>query len=79
MIADVFQVPVQVPDGSESGALGAAICGSLAAGCYPDYPAACRAMVRFSRQFEPNCELATFYAAKYKRYRRLAAALDDFW
>jgi L-xylulokinase len=79
MIADVFQVPVQVPDGSESGALGAAICGSLAAGCYADYPAACRAMVRFSRRFEPNRELAAFYAAKYERYRRLAAALDDFW
>ena len=79
MIADVFQVPVQVPDGSEFGALGAAICGSVAAGCYADYQSACEAMVRFSRRFEPNRQLASYYAEKYDRYRRLAATLDVFW
>lgn len=79
MIADVFQVPVQVPDGSEFGALGAAICASVAAGCHADYPSACRAMVRFSRRFEPNRDLASYYAAKYDRYQRLAATLNDFW
>jgi L-xylulokinase len=75
----VFQVPVQVPDGSEFGALGAAICGSVAAGCYADYRSACEAMVRFSRRFEPNRKLASYYAEKYDRYRRLAATLDVFW
>ena len=29
MLADVFQVPVEVPEGSELGALGAAICASV--------------------------------------------------
>jgi L-xylulokinase len=79
MIADAFQVPVQVPDGSEFGALGAAICASVAAGCHADYPSACQAMVRFSRRFQPRCELASYYAAKFERYQRLAAALDNFW
>ena len=37
MIADVFQLPVEVPEGSELGALGTAICGSVAAGCHQDY------------------------------------------
>ena len=79
MIADTFQVPVQVPDGSELGALGAAICAAVAVGCYADYPSACEAMVRVSRNFEPNAQLESYYAAKYARYCRLVAALNDFW
>jgi L-xylulokinase len=79
MIADTFQVPVQVPDGSELGALGAAICAAVAVGAHADYPSACQAMVRCSRRFEPNVQLESFYAAKYARYCRLVATLNDFW
>jgi L-xylulokinase len=79
MIADVFQLPVEVPEGSELGALGAAICGSVAIGCYPDYRSACQAMVRFPRIFSPHPELAATYATKYSRYQQFLEAMEGFW
>jgi hypothetical protein len=78
-VADVFQVPVDIPDGTQLGALGAAICAAVAAGCYPHYQAACAAMVRFARSFTPNRELADLYQAKYARYRKLLEVLHPVW
>ncbi|MEI8080045.1 MAG: FGGY-family carbohydrate kinase, partial [bacterium] len=44
MFADCFQIPIEIPAGSELGALGAAIAAAVAIGHYPDYPAAVDAM-----------------------------------
>ena len=41
MFADVFNVPVQVPEAEELGALGAAMIAAVGHGIYPDLPAAC--------------------------------------
>jgi L-xylulokinase len=79
MAADIFQRPVEVPDGKELGALGAAMCAAVAVGLYADYPAACAAMTRCSRFFLPNPDLAKTYAAKYARFTRLLGALDPAW
>jgi L-xylulokinase len=79
MVADAFQVPVEVPEGSELGAKGAAICASLAAGFHPDYETACAEMVRFSRHFVPNPELAKLYQAKYTRYEKFLQAMEPTW
>jgi len=79
MVADIFQVPVDVPEGSELGALGAAICAAVAAGCYDSYQAACDAMVTFSRSYDPNTDLAETYKTKYARYKRAQEALAPAW
>lgn len=79
MVADVFQTPVDVPEGSELGAFGAAICAAVAAGIYPTYEAACASMVRFTRSFEPNPAMAAVYEAKFTRYKRLLETLYDAW
>ena len=79
MISDAFGVPVDIPDGTELGALGAAICAAVAAGCYESYQAACDAMVNFSRSFQPDPALKDVYAAKYDRYRKVVSALDGIW
>jgi len=79
MVADVLQVPVEVPEGTELGALGAAICAGVAVGCHADYPAACEAMVRLSRWFVPNPGLAKVYQAKYIRYQRFLEAMEPAW
>jgi L-xylulokinase len=78
-LADLFQVPVEVPEGSELGALGAAICAAVAAGCHESYQVACEAMVQISRRFQPAEELALVYREKYARYKRLLEALDPAW
>jgi len=79
IIADVFQCPVEIPDGSELGALGAAICAGVACGEFDSYQGAIDAMVSFSRVQEPNADLADLYAAKYARYKKVIDALDGVW
>jgi L-xylulokinase len=75
----VFQTPVDVPAGTELGALGAAIAAAVAAGCYPDYRAAVAAMVRVDRRQTPDPARAAIYERKYKRYKNLLDALAPLW
>jgi L-xylulokinase len=79
MAADVFQCPVEVPDGVELGALGAAMCAAVATGIYADYRSACAAMTRCSRRFEPRKEHSDIYAAKFARFLRLLETLEPAW
>ena len=79
MFADILQVPVEVPAGSELGTLGAAIGAAVAAGCYPSYEAACEAMVRIARTCEPNRRLAGLYQTKYDRYNKVLDAMAPMW
>ncbi len=75
MFADCFQIPVEIPAGTELGALGAAIAAAVAAGVYPDYPAAVKAMTRIARRHDPDPAKAAVYRQKYARYRAAAKAL----
>ncbi len=79
MFADILQLPVEVPAGSELGALGAAIGAAVAVGLYESYPAACEAMVRIERCREPDPGVAEVYGRKYARYRRLLEVLAPVW
>ena len=79
IFADVFQVPVQVPDGTELGALGAAILAAVASGCYGSFDEAVGAMVHFSRTQEPDPAKKDLYDAKYDRHNKVIEALDGVW
>lgn len=79
IFADVLQTPVQLPDGTELGALGAAIAAAVAVGVYPGYREAVEAMVRFARIQEPDRSRKGLYETKYARYQKAIAALDPFW
>ena len=79
MFSDIFQIPVEIPAGTELGCFGAAICGAVAAGLYPSYEAACEKMVEIDRRYEPNRELAEVYDRKYARYKTLLNALAPLW
>jgi L-xylulokinase len=75
MFADCFQIPIEIPAGSELGALGAAIAAAVAVGHYPDYPAAVRAMTRIAQRCEPDPALGGIYQQKFSRYLATATAL----
>jgi L-xylulokinase len=79
LFADAFQIPVEVPAGTELGALGAAIAAAVACGAHPGYAEAAAAMTRVARRHDPDPALADAYAGKYARYRACLAALDPFW
>lgn len=79
IFADAFGLPVEIPAGTELGALGAAICAGVAVGCHADYAEACRAMVKISRTQRPNPANFDAYTAKYDRYQDVLAALGPVW
>ncbi len=79
MFADIFQVPVEVPDGSELGALGAAVAAAVACGLYPSYEAAVAHMTRVARRHEPDPARRTVYAARYAKYLKAVEALEGFF
>ena len=79
MFADCFQIPVEIPAGTELGALGAAIAAAVASGCYADYPQAVAAMTRVARRQEPDPAMKDLYAAKYARYLEVIQALENVW
>jgi L-xylulokinase len=79
IFADCFGVPVEVPEGTELGALGAAIVGAVAVGLYPDFATAVRHMVRLARTQEPDASLKAVYDAKHQRYQQVIQSLDGVW
>jgi L-xylulokinase len=79
MFADIFQVPVEVPDGSELGALGAAIAAAVACGLYPSYEKAVAAMTRVARRHEPDPARREIYALRYAKYLKAVEALKNFF
>jgi L-xylulokinase len=79
MFADIFQLPIEIPAGTELGCFGAAICGAVAAGIYKSYDEACHKMVKISRSFKPNPELAAVYQKKYERFLKLLDVFAPVW
>jgi L-xylulokinase len=79
IFADVFQVPVRIPAGTELGALGAAMCAGVAAEVFDSYESAADAMVSFARVQEPNTDLAELYQKKYARYIKILDLMQDQW
>lgn len=79
MFADCFQIPVEIPAGTELGALGAAIAAAVATGIYPDYREAVDAMTSIARRHEPDASKADVYAEKFGRYKKAVDVLDGLW
>jgi len=79
IFADTFQVPIELPNGTELGALGAAIAAGVAAGIYANYEDAVKAMVKLSRVVEPDKGKADLYIKKYNRYIKSMESLNEFW
>jgi L-ribulokinase len=70
--ADVLNRPISVVDTDQAPALGSAIHAAVAAGQYPDVPAAAAVMGRVRRDvFVPDADAARRYDALYAEYERL--------
>ncbi len=75
MRADATGHPVEVPQGTERGALGAALLAGLGAGLYDSLEAAAERAYHVERLYQPDPEARQEYAARYEgTYARLREA-----
>lgn len=79
IFADTIQVPMEVTDGSELGARGAALSAGVGTGVYSDYSDAVDQAVKLKRVYEPNPANAALYLARFKEYSRLIEAMQSSW
>jgi len=68
MIADVLGLPVEIPDGGEYGACGAALLAGTGIGWYPSIGDASRRVRRVRRTHRPDPALREAYEAAWRRY-----------
>ncbi|MEO8354494.1 MAG: FGGY-family carbohydrate kinase [Chloroflexota bacterium] len=79
MFADTIQVPMEVSDGNELGARGAALSAGIGAGIYSDYAEAVREAVSVVRVHEPISANTPHYLARYAEYERVIKVMQEPW
>lgn len=79
IFADALQIPIDMVEGVEIGAQGAAMAACIAAGIYPDYPSAIEKMVTISKRVMPRPEYKEIYETKYMAYRAVIDGLATAW
>ena len=75
MQSDVFRAPLVGMAIDEGAAFGAAVLGGVAAGVWPDVPAACAAAVRTREPVHPHRHASAIYNKCYPIYRGLYPSL----
>jgi len=79
MFADALSVPVEVVNGEEIGARGAAMCAGIGVGVYADYADAVKKIVQVARRYEPDAQATPFYVARFKEHQFLTQTLQEAW
>jgi len=79
ILADVLNLPVQIPDIADLACVGAAIQAGVGCGLYPDMETGCRTMTVEEQIVYPNPEQAARYAAANEQYRRCARTLGELY
>jgi xylulokinase len=75
--ADIYGVPVAVPDSSEAASLGVALLAGVAAGEYRSVGEAVDAAVRIRRVFRPDPRRSREYAEHFGRYKEIYPRLAE--
>lgn len=78
MLSDISNTPVEVMKCNELGALGAAICASVATGTYKNVSDATSQMCHVRAKYIPDTKKSAVYASKYKMYLKAADSLKYF-
>jgi L-xylulokinase len=79
MFADTIQVPMEISDGNELGARGAALSAGIGAGIYRNYAEAVQEAVSVVRVHEPIPANTPLYLARYAEYERLIKVMQEPW
>ena len=79
LFADIIELPVEIIETDELGALGAAMAAAVAVNEYADFAEAAKAMVKVKHKIEPNPETFDAYRKKYRLYTQAADSLEECW
>lgn len=79
MLADILNTPIQVSECDELGALGAAICASIASGVYHDYSDSVMHMCHIAHTYTPNPKYTKIYEGKYLQYQKAIQSMRTFY
>jgi L-xylulokinase len=79
IFSDVFNLPIEIIEAQELGALGAAMAAAVAAGEFKDYREAADRMVKIKCRLEPDRQNVPIYEKKYELYKKVSGALEDTW
>lgn len=79
LFADVLELPIELIEADELGALGCAMAAAVAAGAYADFKDAAKAMVKVKRRVEPNPAAFPAYRRKYALYKQVSGSLENCW
>ncbi len=79
IFASALDLTLEVPNGEEFGARGAAMLAGVVVGKFPNVAAAAKAMTSLSHEVAPDPKLRAILDRRYPAYRALHAALLPHW
>ena len=79
IFADVLELPMEVSQAQEIGAMGAAIASAVAVGDFAGYAQAAEVFTKIRAVMEPDAARGEIYRRKYKIYRETLQAMDSVW
>lgn len=78
-LADAVGCKMQVPSGTQFGALGAAIAGGVGIGVYDDYHSALEQCLKIEQVYEPSLKNSRKYDDLYRLYSDLISHMGQYW
>jgi xylulokinase len=79
IIADVFNLPVHIPETEQGPAYGGAILAMVGSGAYQSVQEATAQIVRTQEVIQPNPQQVAFYNKKYNFFKKLYPTLKDIF
>ena len=79
IVANVLNIPVDIPENEQGPSMGGAMLAAVACGEYPTVRDAAEAIVKLTDTVEPEPELAAKYEERYQNFRKIYPACRDLF
>lgn len=79
LFADILGTEIHTAQGTETGALGAAIAAGTGTGLFTDYAQGTRQMTQRADTFQPRAGLRSYFDERYRLFADLRAAMNPLW
>lgn len=79
IFSDILNLPIEVSEASELGAMGVAMHAAVATGEFKDIKEVVADWIKIKRVYYPDPIKAEFYQEKYKVYKKVICGLDEAW